>query len=133
MTEASDFIEGFLQHAQSKEDIKRYNREYYLRNRKLKGRVIDRSGPVFEQGKGVVRPRPKSAAAEARVVAAEKKIRRARIAASKLPPKKRNAVMRQLVAAQKKLNNLKKRFGTTTKVRVRGIEDFPKAFPKKKR
>lgn len=40
MTNAEEFIENFLKHGLSPEDVKRYNREYYLRNRKLKGRKI---------------------------------------------------------------------------------------------
>lgn len=127
MIDPEDFIEGFLIHAQSKAQVSAYNREYYKKN---KHKWKDRSGPVFQQGKGVVRPRSQS---EARVIAAEKKIARARAAAKKLPPKKRNAVLRQLISAQKKLNKLKKKaFKTKTKVTVRTAKDFPKAFPKKK-
>lgn len=100
MIDVDDFIEGFLAHGQSKEDIKRYNREYYLRNRKLKGR---------------------SSSNEARILAAEKKIQRARAAASKLPPKKRNAVLKKLIAAQKKLNSLKNPFRSKTKVTSRTV------------
>lgn len=129
MTHVDDFIEDFLEHKY--DPVKA--REYYLRTRKLKGRkTIDRSGPVFEQGKGLVRSRPASAKAEQRIIEAEKKLQRARAAASKLPAGKRKAVLRKLVAAQKKLNKLRKSL-VTTKVTVRTAKDFPKAFPKKSR
>lgn len=98
MIDVDDFIEDFLAHGQSKEDVKRYNREYYLRNRKLKGR---------------------NSSNESRVLAAEKKIQRARAAAKKLPPKQRNAVLRKLISAQKKLNKFKNPFRSTTKVTSR--------------
>lgn len=117
MIDIDEFIQEFLEHGQTKEQIKEYNRQYYLRNK--------------EKWKN------NTSGAEQRVIAAEKKIQRARAAAANLPPKKRNAVMKKLIEAQKKINNLKKKiknpFTPTTKVRVRTPEDFPKAFPKKNR
>lgn len=42
MSRAEEFVEEFLKHAMSKEERAAYNREYYLKNRELKGR--SRSG-----------------------------------------------------------------------------------------
>lgn len=38
MSDVDGFIEGFLQHNRDPASVKEYNRQYYLRTRKLKGR-----------------------------------------------------------------------------------------------
>lgn len=38
MSDVDEFIEGFLQHNRDPASVKEYNRQYYLRTRKLKGR-----------------------------------------------------------------------------------------------
>lgn len=108
MIDVDEFIEDFLEHAYN--PAKR--REYYLRTRKLKGR--------------------KSASSESRVINAEKKIARARAAAKKLPPSRRKAVLKKLIAAQKKLNKLKRSFRTTkvtsrvTRSKIKDVSRFGK-------
>lgn len=83
-------------------------RAYYLRTRKLKGRLVK---ATKKESNDKRRPDLLNSTAQAeRVIVAEKKIMRARTAAKKLPPKQRNLVMRKLIAAQKKLNKFKKPF-----------------------
>lgn len=126
MTELDDVMEGLaLEHGYDPAKA----REYYLRTRKLKGRLvksakgidnpfksrtIDRSGPVFQQGKGVVKSKALAAEREERVAMAQRKLDQARSQAKKLPPAKRSAVEKKIAALEKKLNkvrNVKNPFG----------------------
>lgn len=139
MNEAEDFVELFLEHAgMSKEERAAYNREYYLRVRKLKGRrkvgdvpqpVTKKTPRTADRGGDMNRVRkvsPKTAeqlraekrrrfkkqddrTPERRVAENEQKIMRARQKAKKLPPDKRSAIEKKLDAAERKLNKLKKK------------------------
>lgn len=109
-----EFIEGYLEHGfLDKAKQKAYNRAYYLRTRKLKGK------------------KPKNSTT--RLAEAEEKIVAARQRAKKLSPKKRNIFERKLNAAQKKLNKAKRKAGKRARSAVYDFKDWNQYNEKKRR
>lgn len=103
MSEIDNFVdEFFLEHgARSQAEIREYNRRYYLRTRKLKGRSNfgKKSG-----NRSTSRPKKiKNKAVEKRFNDALAKLIKAHKAAKSLPPAKRVEVQRRIDAATRKL------------------------------
>lgn len=110
MTDVEEFIGTFLEHGLSKEDIKRYNREYYLRTRKLVGRSAKKLPTPFHETKAEKRTATKKRVAAQKKDAVKTRAnaeRQARIEELKRNPEKRKKIENKLNAMQRKMMDVK--------------------------